>query len=94
MSPAESLLIPRILSNYSVCLAASTSSLLNCSSEGDCFFCVGLEVKEAMFGHPFTYNSTLKRAIEGKFIRQCISPLILVCFYYREIKLWIIIIKD
>ncbi|BDC76813.1 hypothetical protein EfaecalisJ1_19520 [Enterococcus faecalis] len=55
---------------------------------------MGLEVKEAMFGHPFTYNSTLKRAIEGKFIRQCISPLILVCFYYREIKLWIIIIKD
>ena len=26
---------------------------------------MGLEVKEAMFGHPFTYNSTLKRAIES-----------------------------
>ncbi|EGO8756484.1 hypothetical protein D2A66_10370 [Enterococcus faecalis] len=31
-------------------------------------FCPDLEVQEAMFGLPFTYNYTLKRAIEGKFI--------------------------
>ncbi|MDU5412990.1 MAG: hypothetical protein E6108_09580 [Clostridium perfringens] len=40
MSPAESSLISRILSNYSICSAASTSSLAKCSLVvSNCFNC-------------------------------------------------------